>query len=40
MQSFSQDLLPVDGGHPRTTAVAVTGILGGMSDGQVLLRLV
>jgi len=35
MQSFSRDLLPGDGGHPRMTAVAVSGLLGGVSEGQV-----
>ena len=40
MQSFSRDLLPGDGGHPRMTAVAVSGLLGGVSEGQVPFRFV
>jgi hypothetical protein len=35
MQSFSRDPLPGDGGHPRTTAVSVAGLLGGVIEGQV-----
>ena len=35
MQSFSRDLLPVHGGHPRTTTVAVSGFLVGVIEGQV-----
>ena len=35
MQSFRRDPLPVAGGHPRTTAVAVAGCLGGVIESQV-----
>jgi len=35
MQSFSRDPLPGDGGHPRTTAVSVADLLGGVIEGQV-----
>ena len=35
LQSFSRDPLAVDGGHLRTTAVAVAGLLGGVMEGQV-----
>ena len=35
MQSFSRDPSPGDGGHPRTTAVSVADLLGGVIEGQV-----
>jgi hypothetical protein len=35
MQSVSRDLLSVNAGHLRTTAVAITEFLGGASEGQV-----
>jgi len=35
MQSFSLDHRPGDGGQLRTTAVAIAGSFGGVSEGQV-----
>jgi len=35
MQTFSRDLLPGDDRRPRMTAVATSGLLGGVGQGQV-----